>query len=247
VPAARASPPAATATGAGELGALFGRTPAAGAVVVAAAGELELTGTIAFADPRAGLAILRRHGQPEQLVRAGARLPNGAQLAAVYPTCVVVDSGGGSARLCLPQAPAGQGIAPPPAAPVHRRHDPVVAASPPVPQTPEERREHPVNVPTTPMTEALGPRPLVVDDHLVGYMVSSELDTSSIPGLPRMALIREINGVPLTDGRVAARMFDSLASAAEATFVIQTPSGARSLTLDVSSLGKMLARKADEN
>jgi type II secretory pathway component PulC len=223
------------------LASLFGRAAPSPEAAAAEAGDLELSGTIALADPRAGFGILRRKGQGDQLYRAGVALPGGARLVEVYAACVIIETGGSPARLCLPHT----GIAAPlvavaPRGP--RPRDPVVEASPPVPQTLEERRAHPVNVPSTPVTEALRPRPMVVDEHVVGYAVSSAEDTSPIEGLPRMAIIRSINGVSLTDGVVAARMFDSLPASAEATFVIQTPAGERTLTLDVRSLAALAQR-----
>jgi len=92
------------------------------------------------------------------------------------------------------------------------------------------------------VTEVLRPRPMVVDEHVIGYAVSSAEDSSPIAGLPRMAVIRSINGVQLTDGVVAAKMFDALPGAGQATFVIQTAHGEESLTLDVSSLAALARR-----
>jgi general secretion pathway protein C len=239
-PALRAGAPAVDFS---AVGALFGQQSAAPVAAVDSSGELELTGTIARLDPIKGFGIIRRRGQSDLFYSVGAALPGGARLAEVYAKCVVLDGGTSRSTLCLPQVRADGALAQLGMAHADPKPDPVAAASPHVPTTAEERREHPLNVPSTPVTDALNPRPLVVDEHIVGYSVSSEADTSPIPGLPRMALIREINGVQLTDGKVAARMFTSLASAGQATFVIQTTGGEQTVTLDVSELAALNAHR----
>jgi general secretion pathway protein C len=225
------------------LGALFGQPDRAEVRSEAApvdASGLELTGVISMTDPALGIGIIRRHGDTERSYRAGATLPGGATLVEIYPEYVVLDAGGSRTELSLPQARTGVGrpeqLAR--AAPTHR-HDPVVAASPAMPTTAEERRQHPIYVPSSPVTSALHPRPLVVDEHIVGYSVTSDEDESPIRGLPRMALIREINGVRLTDGAIAGRMLNSLTAGGAATFVIQTRDGERTLTLDVSNVAAL--------
>jgi type II secretory pathway component PulC len=225
------------------VGTLFGQHSVGPIAASEASGDLELTGTIARPDPIKGFGIIRRRGQPDLIYSVGAPLPGGSRLAEVYAKCVVLDGGTSRSTLCLPQARPDGVLAQLAMVSAEPKPDSAVAASPHVPTTAEERRVHPINVPSTPVTDALNPRPLVVDEHLVGYSVSSEADTSPIPGLPRMALIREINGVQLTDGKIAARMFSSLASAGQATFVIQTAGGERTVTLDVSELAALNAEK----
>ena len=248
-PAARPSPQRGAAAVAARdadvrvLGSLFGseKVVSGPGGPAADASGLELTGTIALPDPQAGFGIVRLRGQPDRVYRVGAELPGGARLAAVYDACVGVDVGGSTARLCLPQV-ATTASPVPVAARVPRAPDPVVESSPRVPQTLEARRAHPINVPSSVVTEVLRPRPMVVDERVIGYAVSSAEDSSPIAGLPRMAVIRSINGVQLTDGVVAAKMFDALPGAGQATFVIQTAHGEESLTLDVSSLAALARR-----
>jgi general secretion pathway protein C len=226
------------------INGLFGAgPPTADAAPAAAVTDFELTGTIALTDPGSGFGILRRRAQGEQSYRAGETLPGGARLVEVYPERVVVDVGGVLSTLFLPHAGAGSrtGATVARRAPPPRPLDAIVASSPEVPKTLDERRQHPVNVPGSRISRALRPHPLVVDQHVVGYQVAVSGEGTSLPGLPRGALIREINGVPLTDGVVAGRMLDSLATAGSATFVIQDGDGEHSLTVDVSNLAAFAA------
>lgn len=226
------------------INGLFGASPPrATAAPAAAVTDFELTGTIALTDPGSGFGILRRRAQGEQSYRAGETLPGGVRLVEVYPERVVVDLGGVLSTLFLPHAGAGTRAAATVArhAPPPRPVDPIVASSPQVPTTLAERRQHPLNVPGSRMSRALRPHPLVVDRHVVGYQVAAGGEGTALPGLPRGALIREINGVPLTDGVVAGRMLDSLATAGSATFVVQDADGEHSVTVDVSNLAAFAA------
>ncbi len=241
-PAARAAP----LVNRSAINALFGASPASANVVPEAlSAEFELTGTIAMTDPTEGFGILRRHGQGEQSYRAGEALSGGAKLAEVYPERVVIDIGGALSTLWLPhggaRAPAATAVAwhaPPP-----RAVDPIVAASPPVPVSIDQRRQHPVNVPGSRVARALRPHAVVTDQRVVGYQLASG-GTSPIAGLPRGAIIREINGVPLTDGVVAGQMLDSLATAGSATFVIQGGDGQHTVTVDVTNLAALASPAA---
>jgi general secretion pathway protein C len=227
----------------GSLAALFGKPPSApGATAEVTAADLELTGTIAVDDPAAGFGILRRRGEPDRFYRAGDEVPGGGRLAEIYLDRVIIDAGVNRLTLRLPRAGLG-GMAM--VAALSRPRQPrwvEIAAE--IPKSREGRLAHPVNALHSPLATALHLNAYVVDNHVLGYRINSGGSRPPIPGLPPKALIREINGVPLTDGDVAGRAIDSLPGAGVATFVIQTGDEQRSLTLDVSSLAALAATRS---
>ncbi|MBS0375214.1 MAG: hypothetical protein JSR73_11590 [Proteobacteria bacterium] len=236
-PAAVVTPKAAAPRGTAAVGSLFGAEPGAFPAEPSIADDLELTGTIASARPAEGLAILRRHGQPEHLYASGATLEEGGTLVAVEPLCVLVEANGTRRRVCLPTGSRGAD-----GALVAQLAVPAsLAGGAPLPRTAEQRRLHPANVPASRLSEFLHPRPVVIDEHIVGYAVAAIDGSSPLPGVPRGAIIRSINGVPLTEGKVAAQMFSSMTSASAATVVVQTGAGERTVVVDIEPLVRLAA------
>jgi type II secretory pathway component PulC len=239
-PAAERAPPVAAAPPrAAAIESLFGAEPGAAlaGADLAVADDLELTGTIATARPEQGFAILRRRGQPEHLYASGATLVEGGTLLEVDMLCAVVGANGSRRRLCLPTELGGVGGA----ALARLASAGGASAGAPLPHTAEQRRLHPSNVPSSRLTEFLHPRPVVVDEHIVGYAVAAIDGSSPLPGVPRGAIIRSINGVPLTEGKVAAQMFSSMTAASAATVVVQTGAGERTVVVDIEPLVRLAA------
>ncbi|MCK9537924.1 type II secretion system protein N [Dokdonella sp.] len=91
---------------------LFGTAPAdraGGAGAAGAAGSptlsLILRGTLAEADPKAGVAVLGDAGSAERAVRVGEEVEPGIRLIAVYPDRAVFSQGGAEQTLHLPREP----------------------------------------------------------------------------------------------------------------------------------------------
>jgi len=89
---------------------LFGAPPASAAVGPTSL-PLTLTGTIAFDDPKAGLAIIGEKVETARLYAVGSTLPAGASLQEVYADRVVLDRNGTLETLMLPRQFTG-GVAP---------------------------------------------------------------------------------------------------------------------------------------
>lgn len=225
----------------GLVAGLFGRAAESATVATVPADELELTGTLSRPDPSAGFGIIRRRGESEHTYRVGAQIPGSGKLLEVYAERVVIDRGGARAVLWLPHGvlgtSLGRRVAQAPGKP--QKVNAQVAASPIVPTTAEDRRAHPINLPSSPIANALHMRPLLMMNHLVGYQVSSQPGGPVIGNLPRGAVIREINGVPLTDGIITTKQLNGLAAAGSGVVVILVDDKEQTITVDATSLGTL--------
>jgi general secretion pathway protein C len=235
------SPSEAPAVDVSAVGALFGNAAGErGGAPTELGAELELTGTLSLEESGGGFGIIRRRSEAEHLYRIGDVLPGGLRLAEVYRSHVVLEGTSGRAALWLPQAEFGRRALA--AAGTERlaaaREDELIADSPVVRKTRAARIAHRVNVPSSPMARALNPRPVIADDHLLGYRFSSASGVPPIAGLPRGALVREIDGVPLSDGVVTGKALSAMAARGTATFVIRAGDGEKTITLDVSHLAQ---------
>ena len=214
---------------------LFGTAVTADAAPTETTLPLALTGTIALEDPKAGLALIREGATTERSYRVGAALPGGALLDEVYADRVIIARGEAREILRLPHAAA---IATAPralarATPPPRPRDELLEAAPRVPDWRD--REHPLNVRASDVTKALRVQPVTFDKHLLGYTVPPVGNRAVFKDLPPHATITAINGVPLTDGAVAARQFDALGRTSSAVVTIITAEGTSDVTIDTSA------------
>lgn len=69
--------------------------------------NLQLAGVLAERDPAKGQAILAETGGAARVYAVGATLPGGARLAAVYPDRILIERGGITESLALPQRALG--------------------------------------------------------------------------------------------------------------------------------------------
>lgn len=225
---------------------LFGAPPAqASAEAPPSQGPLKLVGTIAFADPKLGFALIGDGGQGSRLYRADGVLPGGAILREIYALKVVIERDGVRETLLLPSALLGKGAV------VDERPTSVIqthkqrAQLPPsaIKLPPQANIVHPTIVMTakSPFLRAVHPTPLVIDGHLLGYRIAPNV-ARALPGIAPENLILAINGRRLEDGASAAAAFQSLSEGNVAIITVLTADGgSRDLTVPTSGLGALVA------
>lgn len=220
---------------------LFGASAPSPGEPVASTLPLALTGTIAFDDPTKGFALIREGQWAERVYAVGAMLPGDAVLERVYATQVVVRRGGSLEYINLPRAKVpgvalrAQRVIPP------RPVDRLLERARLIPVDPDP--DHPINPPSSPVVRALQVQSVESDRHLLGYKVHATGDGAVFHGLPPDATITAINGVVLSDGVIARRMFDSLASGGEAVFTIIQGEGTTNVTADTSAAAAAAATR----
>jgi type II secretory pathway component PulC len=175
------------------VGRLFG-APVNGGVRPAQAQSLVLTGVIATGEPAAGFGILGTTRQHTSLYPAGAELPGGARLAAVYRDRVEIEMGGMRQALFLPRR-AGQ-VGSMTAATRVASADPIA------------------ELPTGAVVKATTPE----EDWLTRHVMAEATDSSGRPfglslsggsrknGLRLGDVLTAINGVPVPDRKTAVEL-----------------------------------------
>jgi len=198
---------------------LFGTAPAQRGGDGPSTTSLVLRGTLADADPRAGLAVIADAGQPERSWRVGEEVSPGVRLAAVYADRVVVLRGTVEETLRLPRdttlaplpgdapvvrgAPARDGGAPAGA-----------SATPKVPttwaQTVERLRRNPDE-----LARRVKLVPVLDGAKLAGVRVSTGTDVGLLGqiGLEPGDVVTSVNGMPIDSLERGQQIMTSLGSA----------------------------------
>lgn len=225
-PEAAASPTASTRDSLAHWH-LFGNTP------VASTGpsttSLILRGTLADADPKAGIAVIADAGKGERSWRVGEEVSPGVRLARVYADRVVVTREGNEETLQLPRdserAPAtprgvpargastGSGAASTAASTAVQN----VRASKTVQEQIERLRSNP-----TELVKRVQVVPVLADGHLAGVRVSTGTDVALLNqlGFEQGDIVTAVNGTPVDSVERGQQIMSTLGNATSARVTV---------------------------
>jgi type II secretion system protein C len=183
--------------------------------------SLILTSTAPGRSVQEGFATIGVTRQNLQTYTAGAVLANGARLAQVHPTYVVLERDGQSARLYLEGAIVRHAVSSDPA---------------PLLSVQRQKRSMATAVNSTPLTSYLRLNPLYDGDSLRGYEVYAGNRSSvfSQMGLQPRDVITSVEGAALSNAAYAYELFQSLMDGMAMTVTVERRGERLSLTLDGS-------------
>lgn len=192
--------------------------------------RLSLHGTLAEADPKAGLAMIADETGTERAYRAGDPLPGGATLEEIYPDRVILLHEGASETLTLPvdQAPGGAASSgPAPAAAAGARTAPAavnpanglpnnVLFTPPqaTGQIDYSRLQQQLGVDPASLARQVSALPVMVDGKMTGVRLSGGPEALvSRLGLKPDDVVTAVNGMPLDSPARLPQLLENLKSA----------------------------------
>jgi general secretion pathway protein C len=246
-PAAAPAPPPAS-TGAAPASSvakwhLFGSAPlprGGTAAAPATALTMQLRGTLADRDPKAGIAVISDEGGIERAWRVGERLASGVTLAEVYPDHVTLLHDGTRETLRLPRdapsmevepaAPGGKASAVTAAAnPLFTAPKGSPAASADVQRTMRELRTDPAGV-----ARRMQVLPVFDGGKLSGVRLAAGADASLVTrlGLRPTDVVTAVDGTPIGDFASGRRSIEALQKAGRARVTVLRDG--RSLDIDVT-------------
>jgi general secretion pathway protein C len=205
---------------------------------------LKLHGTIAFPDAKSGYGIISA-SDIDRLYPVGAAVPDGGILHEVYADRVTIEREGALIVLELPHragATAAVTLASDTPADDQDNGTKSAIGAP----LPDNSRDHPLDAPRSSAARALRLIPAIENGRLLGYrVVALDHGRSPLGGLGQFATVSAIDGTPLTDGAVAATMFERLARAGgDATVTVNVGDESRDVRVDVSGLAAFIAQRS---
>jgi general secretion pathway protein C len=190
---------------------LFGQANAQGngANAPQTSASLVLAGVLAVDNPERGMAIIGPTATTAKLYPAGADVPGGVRLHAVYNDRVLLDRNGALETLYLPRLSGG--VAPPPA--------PLANASAPAGQRLANFARNNGGL----LNGLIRVQPVFNAGKLSGYRLFP--GTGGVPGMTRLGLkagdlVTAVNGTPLDDPNHANDVLQALSNASSATVTI---------------------------
>ncbi len=191
--------------------------------------SLTLSGTMAGTDNRLTIAIIADNRNEENIYSIGDTIIAGATLHAVYTDQVVLNRSGNLEALSLPNdLPSGS-------APVRRQTT--------VNRTVETRQnsrsiQDVVAQNATKLADVIRPAPHVVDGQQQGYRVFPGRNRKQFAalGLKPGDVIKDVNGVSLTDREQAMQIFQSLGNADRVSVTVERNGQPQVLSLSTSQL-----------
>ncbi|HEU4623998.1 MAG TPA: type II secretion system protein GspC [Steroidobacteraceae bacterium] len=189
---------------------------------------LVLTGVIAAADPRNGLAILGENAAAAKVYAVGDIVPGGVKLHSVFSDRVILDRDGTLESLALPRQSTGMAMAPPPQQnlptenPIAERMRQLITSEPSV------------------ITDIMRPQPVFAQGKQRGYRVYPGRNRQAFTrlGLRPGDLVTAINGTPLDDPARGQEIFSTLGSSSEAHVTVMRNGKQQDLTLNMAQLGQ---------
>jgi general secretion pathway protein C len=208
--------------------------------------QLQLRGTLAEADPRAGMAVIADAVSGERAYRVGEGLPGGATLDGVYPDRVILLHEGVQETLGLPYDQPGAAPTPAQTAAAAQpnaagRNAPVSASAPAAGQIPAVAT--PVFVPPqmaqgavdfsriqqqlgvsdpADLMRQINAQPVMENGRMAGVRLSGGPNAALIAqlGLQPTDVVTSINNVPLDSMGRATQVVDSLKNASRVTVTV---------------------------
>ncbi len=188
---------------------------------------LVLAGTIAFADPQAGYAIVGENVASTKFYKVGAMINDSVRLHSVYTDRVIIDRAGVLETLSLPHA-VTSGM------PMVTR--PLVNANPGA-QLSDNIRRIVSNNPSA-LSQMLRVQPVFSNGSQKGYRVYPGRDRAQFArlGLQPGDLITSINGMLLNDPAASNDVLGLLSSSTSVTVGIERNGATMQLNLDISQI-----------
>ena len=187
--------------------------------------NLVLAGTIAFANPEAGFAIVGENASSAKFYRVGTTINGAARLHSVYTDRVIIDRAGVLETLALPHGP-GISMNPPRRAVVNA----------PNPVADNIRRL----VATNPgvLTQMIRAQPVFTNGTQKGYRIYPGRDRAQFArlGLQPGDLITAINGTLLDDPNPSNDVLSMMSSSSTISVSIERNGSTQQLNLDMSQI-----------
>lgn len=217
---------------------LFGVAPQSGdpSDAPATTANLSLAGTLAVREPERGWAIIGASGQAARVYAAGATLPGGAKLYAVYPDRVILDRNGARESLLLPRLSGGA---------VAGRPMPRTAGMPPAgapnASIADSVRQMLVQNPAA-GAELLRPQPVFAGGSLRGYRVYPGRNRAQFAslGLQPGDLVLAVNGAALDDPNRGLEILRGVGQGSAVTLTVERGGQQQQITVDPSTVAQEL-------
>jgi general secretion pathway protein C len=200
---------------------------------------LVLTGIIAAADPRNGLAILGPSATGAKVYAVGDNVPGGAKLHSVMSDRVMLDRNGSLEYLLLPRKVQGGGIpnGPAPSAAALPTENPVV-----------DRMRKLMNDDPGLVADIMRPQPVFAQGKQRGYRVYPGRNRQAFVrlGLRPGDLVTAINGTPLDDPARGQDVFRTIGSSNEAHVTVMRNGQQQDLTLNMAQVAQEAESLVDQ-
>lgn len=194
--------------------------------------QLVLTGIIAAADPKSGLAIIGTSANNAKIYPVGERVPGNARVHAVYIDRVLLERDGTLEALMLPRKFAGGGPAPAvaPGASALDRMQRLISSEPGL------------------ISDVLRPQPVFADGKLRGYRVYPGRNAKAFAslGLRNGDLVLAVNGTALDDPTRGNDIFASLGNSDQARVTVMRNGQQQDITLNMSQIANQAEQMSTE-
>lgn len=190
--------------------------------------QLVLAGVLALDDPERGMAILGPTATTAKLYPAGADVPGGVRLHAVYQDRVLLDRGGALEALYLPRLSSGAAGA-----------APLASAAAPATTPAGQRLAAFARNNGGLLNGLVRVQPVYIAGKLTGYRLFP--GSGGVPGMTRLGLksgdlVTAVNGTPLDDPNHANDILQTLSSASSATVTISRNGVEEEVNLNLESV-----------
>jgi general secretion pathway protein C len=181
---------------------------------------LVLTGIIAAADPKNGLAIIGTGPTNGKVYPVGERLPGNARVHAVYADRVLIERNGSLEALTLPRKSTAGAARPGPGPSVMDRMQRVMSNEPGL------------------LSDVLRPQPVMAEGKLQGYRVYPGRNAKAFAalGLRNGDLVLAINGTALDDPQRGNEIFSSLGNSDQAHVTVMRNGQQQDITLNMAQI-----------
>lgn len=198
----------------------------------ATSANLTLAGTLAGPEPEQGWAIIGASAQAARVYAAGASLPGGTRLVAIYPDRVILDRNGARESLMLPRLSGGARAAPTAYAPGANRSPASLADS-----VSQLMAQDPAMA-----NELLRPQPVFAGGTLRGYRVYPGRNRGQFArlGLQPGDLVTAVNGAALDDPNRGLEILRGVSAGAAVTLTIDRNGQAQQLSIDPGAVAQEL-------
>jgi len=215
---------------------LFGVAPQSGdpSDAPATTANLSLAGTLAVREPERGWAIIGASGQAARVYAAGASLPGGAKLYAVYPDRVILDRGGARESLLMPRLSGGAASG----RPMSRTAGMPPAAAPNA-SIADSVRQMLVQNPSA-GAELLRPQPVFAGGSLRGYRVYPGRNRAQFAslGLQPGDLVLAVNGAALDDPNRGLEILRGVGQGSAVTLTVERGGQQQQVTVDPTTVAQ---------